>query len=71
VSRKEQDEVLTTDSIFGGAKATQEADNVLLLQEEKSPSSFFKKKYIQVFFPSFFLEKKMSLNSLFFSNFSN
>jgi twinkle protein len=50
VSRKEQDEVLTTDSIFGGAKATQEADNVLLLQEEKSPSSFFKKKYIQVCF---------------------
>jgi twinkle protein len=59
VSRKEQDEVLTTDSIFGGAKATQEADNVLLLQEEKSPSSFFKKKYIQVSFSSSFLKKRL------------
>ena len=40
--------MLTTDSIFGGAKATQEADNVLLLQEERSAQSFFKKKSIQV-----------------------
>jgi len=32
--RKEDEEVLTTNSIFGGAKATQEADNVLLLQEK-------------------------------------
>ena len=45
--RKESEEVLTVDSIYGGAKATQEADNVLLLQEERNPDSFFKKKYIQ------------------------
>jgi len=46
--RKEDEELLTANSIFGGAKATQEADNVLLLQEEKSSDSFFKKKYIEV-----------------------
>merc|ERR1719326_261187 len=33
--RKEDEPLLTTNSIFGGAKATQEADNVLLLQEEQ------------------------------------
>lgn len=33
--RKETEEILTTNSIFGGAKATQEADNVLLLQAYK------------------------------------
>ena len=31
--RKENDDILTTNSIYGGAKATQEADNVLILQE--------------------------------------
>ena len=31
--RKEDEDLLTANSIFGGAKATQEADNVLLLQE--------------------------------------
>ena len=46
--RKENEDVLTTNSISGGAKATQEADNVLLLQEEDNPNSFFKKKSIQV-----------------------
>jgi hypothetical protein len=45
--RKENEEILTMESIFGGAKATQEADNVMLLQEERNPQSFFKKKYIQ------------------------
>jgi len=46
--RKEVDAVLTVHSVFGGGKATQEADNVLLLQEESSPQTFFKKKSIEV-----------------------
>ena len=32
--RKENDDQLSTNSIYGGAKATQEADNVLILQEQ-------------------------------------
>jgi len=46
--RKESEESLSANSIFGGAKATQEADNVILIQEENNPQSFFKKKFIQV-----------------------
>ena len=38
---------LTTNSIFGGAKATQEADNVVLLQEEEITPRV-KRKYLQV-----------------------
>jgi hypothetical protein len=53
MNRKENEEILTMESIFGGAKATQEADNVMLLQEERNPQSFFKKKYIQVYTVSF------------------
>ena len=45
--RKEDDERLTSNSIFGGAKATQEADNVILLQEEEV-NARLKRKYIQV-----------------------
>ena len=46
--RKEDSEIpLTTSSIFGGAKATQEADNVLLLQEE-SVGPKLKRKYVEV-----------------------
>ena len=45
--RKEDEDHLTVNSIFGGAKATQEADNVLLLQEEEVNPSL-KKKFIQV-----------------------
>ena len=45
--RKEDEERLTVNSIFGGAKATQEADNVLLLQEEEVNAKV-KRKYIQV-----------------------
>merc|ERR1719341_878522 len=37
-------EMLSVHSVYGGGKATQEADNVLLLQEEQSEDSFFKKK---------------------------
>lgn len=45
--RKEDDERLTANSIFGGAKATQEADNVILLQEEEINLKQ-KRKFIQV-----------------------
>lgn len=47
--RKEKDsEDLTTSSIFGGAKATQEADNVLIIQDKRL-TSVRGKKYLQVF----------------------
>ena len=46
--RKEYDEMLTIHSVYGGGKATQEADNVLLLQEEQTEGSFFKKKYVEI-----------------------
>lgn len=46
--RKERDdEDLTTSSIFGGAKATQEADNVLIIQDKRLVS-VRGKKYLQV-----------------------
>merc|ERR1712029_627114 len=45
--RKEDEPILTTNSIFGGAKATQEADNVILLQEEPIDERI-KKKYLQI-----------------------
>lgn len=46
--RKEKDsDDLTTNSIFGGAKATQEADNVLIIQDKRL-SSIRGKKYLQV-----------------------
>jgi twinkle protein len=46
--RKEKEsEDLTTQSIFGGAKATQEADNVLIIQDKRL-TSVRGKKYLQV-----------------------
>lgn len=46
--RKEKDsEDLTTSSIFGGAKATQEADNVLIIQDKRL-TTVRGKKYLQV-----------------------
>lgn len=46
--RKERnDEELTTSSIFGSAKASQEADNVLIIQDKRL-SSIKGKKYLQV-----------------------
>ncbi|XP_055624611.1 mitochondrial DNA helicase [Toxorhynchites rutilus septentrionalis] len=46
--RKERDtEDLTTSSIFGGAKASQEADNVLIIQDKRL-TSVRGKKYLQV-----------------------
>lgn len=47
--RKERDaEQLSANSIFGGAKAAQEADNVLIIQHQMSQSSLRIKKYLQV-----------------------
>lgn len=46
--RKERDaDELTTSSIFGGAKASQEADNVLIIQDKRL-TSIRGKKYLQV-----------------------
>jgi hypothetical protein len=47
VSQEATTELLTTASIFGGAKATQEADNVLILQDQ-AVNSLKGKKYLQV-----------------------
>lgn len=47
--RKEKDaEDLTMSSIFGGAKASQEADNILIIQDRRL-SSTKGRKYLQVF----------------------
>ncbi|XP_032689722.1 twinkle protein, mitochondrial isoform X2 [Odontomachus brunneus] len=45
--RKEKDDELTTLSIFGSAKASQEADNVLIIQD-KRVTNIRGKKYLQV-----------------------
>lgn len=46
--RKERDsEELSVNSIFGGAKASQEADNVLIIQDKRL-SSLRGKKYLQI-----------------------
>ena len=47
ILQENEDTVLTTSSIFGSAKATQEADNVILLQDKRI-QSYKGKKYIQV-----------------------
>jgi len=46
--RKDSEEKLSIHSIFGGGKATQEADNVILLQTVEEEDSVVKKKYIEV-----------------------
>lgn len=45
--RKEDGEALSTNSIFGGAKASQEADNILILQTHKGTGSAYN-KYLQI-----------------------
>lgn len=46
--RKEKDsELLTVNSIFGGVKASQEADNILIIQQ-KALQSLKLKKFLQV-----------------------
>merc|ERR1712098_665589 len=43
--RKDSEEKLSIHSIFGGGKATQEADNVILLQTVEEEDSVVKKKF--------------------------
>lgn len=50
--RKERDEELTTLSIFGSAKAGQEADNVLIIQDKRL-TNIKGKKYLQVYIQLF------------------
>ncbi|XP_057372006.1 twinkle mtDNA helicase-like [Daphnia carinata] len=45
--RKEVDE-LSTSSIFGGAKASQEADNILILQDKRTHDPTCRRKYLEV-----------------------
>ena len=45
---QEDGEELTTASIFGGAKASQEADNVLILQDKRLADPSHRRKYLQV-----------------------
>lgn len=55
--RKEKDsDELTTSSIFGGAKAAQEADNVLIIQDKRL-TAIKGKKYLQVCFICFHMRK--------------
>ena len=46
--RKDQEEKLTIHSIFGGGKATQEADNVMLLQTEETELPEVKRKHLEI-----------------------
>ena len=46
--RKDSEERLTIHSIFGGGKATQEADNVILLQTEEEEDAVVRKKYVEI-----------------------
>ena len=53
--RQEAIEELSTSSIFGGAKASQEADNILILQEKRTNDPNRRSKYLEVklFFRNF------------------
>ncbi|XP_040577676.1 twinkle mtDNA helicase [Lepeophtheirus salmonis] len=46
--RKDENDILTANSVFGGAKATQEADNVIFLQTETSEVNSKQKKYLEI-----------------------
>ncbi|XP_046460713.1 twinkle mtDNA helicase-like [Daphnia pulex] len=46
--RKEAMEELSTSSIFGGAKASQEADNILILQDKRTNDPNHRRKYLEV-----------------------
>jgi twinkle protein len=41
-------EELSTSSIFGGAKASQEADNILILQDKRTNDPNHRRKYLEV-----------------------
>uniref|UniRef100_A0A0P6GQX8 DNA 5'-3' helicase n=1 Tax=Daphnia magna TaxID=35525 RepID=A0A0P6GQX8_9CRUS len=46
--RKEAMDELSASSIFGGAKASQEADNVLILQDKRTNDPTCRRKYLEV-----------------------
>ncbi len=50
VFEEESDEPLKISSIFGSAKATQEADNIIIIQDQKlkKEEKTYSNKYIQV-----------------------
>ena len=72
LSHQEALEELSTSSIFGGAKASQEADNILILQDKRTNDPNHRRKYLEV---NFLREKKqnkqiysrLETKSLFFS----
>lgn len=76
--RKERDDDLTPSSIFGGAKASQEADNILILQDKRLVTSRGK-KFLQVsdfnfqtqIFAYFYLYNPAFLNCMSLFNFKN
>jgi twinkle protein len=51
-------EELSTSSIFGGAKASQEADNILILQDKRTNDPNHRRKYLEVNFV-FYLAGKL------------
>jgi twinkle protein len=50
VFHQEAMEELSTSSIFGGAKASQEADNILILQDKRTNDPNHRRKYLEVNF---------------------
>lgn len=59
-------EELSTSSIFGGAKASQEADNILILQDKRTNDPNHRRKYLEVNFV-FYLAGKLKWLHFFFS----
>ena len=58
--QEKEDEELTTASVFGSAKATQEADNVMILQNKRLTTSRGR-KYLQVKILFFLLHSCLGL----------
>ena len=64
-NNQEVDE-LSTSSIFGGAKASQEADNILILQDKRTHDPTYRRKYLEVFSLLHFINYLTVISSLFF-----
>ena len=60
--QEESDEPLKVSSVFGSAKATQEADNIIILQNQKHQidNKIIGLKYIEVYY-SYNLNKAFNL----------
>lgn len=56
---------LTVSSIYGGVKASQEADNIIIMQQVTTDHEPYLKKYLQVRKFFFF---RMQLNFIFVTN---